>query len=96
MKRTESESIGDILRRTIQEANLKDTLDEGKAADLWPVLMGPHIASRTTRPRVSAGVMVIYVDSASLRNELNMNRTAMIKAINEHLGREVIKEIRFK
>lgn len=96
MKKTEPESIGDVLRMTLQEVNLTDTLYEGRAADLWPRLMGSSIARRTSRPWVSLGLMIIYVDSASLRQELHMNRSRIIRMINDQLGREVIKEIKFK
>ncbi|MDE6409968.1 MAG: DUF721 domain-containing protein [Muribaculaceae bacterium] len=96
MKRTEPESIGDVLRLTIQESNMTGRLDECKAIDLWPQLMGENMARRMSRPRVSCGVMVVYVDSAVLRQELNMRRSGIIEAINSRLGKEVIKMIRFK
>ena len=96
MKRIEPESIGDVLRLTIQESNMIGRLDECKAVDLWPEIMGVGMARRMSRPRVRCGVMVVYVDSAALRHELNMQRTAIMAAINGRLGKEVIKSIRFK
>ncbi|MBD5387369.1 DUF721 domain-containing protein [bacterium] len=96
MKRTEPESIGDVLRLTIQESNMTGRLDECRAIELWPQLMGERMASKMSRPKVSCGVMVVYVDSAMLRQELNMRRTGIIEAINSRLGKEVIKSIRFK
>ncbi|MBD5189104.1 MAG: DUF721 domain-containing protein [Bacteroidales bacterium] len=96
MKRTEPESIGDVLRLTIQESNMTGRLDECRAIELWPQLMGERMASKMSRPKVSCGVMVVYVDSAVLRQELNMRRTGIIEAINSRLGKEVIKSIRFK
>ena len=95
MKRIEPESIGDVLRLTIQEGNLASRLDECRAADLWPELMGEGIARRTSRPRVSCGVMVVDTVSAALRQELNMNRSRIIELINRRLGKEVVREIRF-
>lgn len=96
MKRTEPESIGDVLRLTIQESNMTGRLDECRAIELWSQLMGERMASKMSRPKVSCGVMVVYVDSAVLRQELNMRRTGIIEAINSRLGKEVIKSIRFK
>lgn len=96
MKRTEPESIGDVLRLTIQESNMTGRIDECRAIELWPQLMGERMASKMSRPKVSCGVMVVYVDSAVLRQELNMRRTGIIEAINSRLGKEVIKSIRFK
>lgn len=96
MKRIEPESIGDVLRLTIQESNMIGRLDECKAIELWPQVMGERMAARMSRPKVSCGVMVVYVDSAVLRHELNMQRTAIMGALNGRLGKEVIKMIRFK
>lgn len=96
MKRIEPESIGDVLRLTIQESNMTGRLDEVRAIELWPEVIGVGMAKRMSRPLVSSGVMVIYVDSAPMRQELNMHRTRLIKLLNMQLGKEVIKEIRFK
>ena len=96
MKRNEPESIGDVVRLTIQESNMSSRLDECRAIELWPQLMGERMARRMSRPKVRCGVMVVYVDSAVLRQELNMRRTGIIEAINGRLGKEVIKMIRFK
>lgn len=96
MKRIEPESIGDVLRLTIQQSNMTGRLDECKAIDLWPQLIGEGMAKKMSRPKVSCGVMVVYVDSAALRHELNMRRSVLIDAINARLGKEVIKSIRFK
>ncbi len=96
MKRIEPESIGDVLRLTIQESNLSGRLDEVKAINLWPVIMGEGMVRQTSRPRVSSGMMVVDVYSAPLRQELNMNRSRIMSMINERLGKEVIRSIRFR
>lgn len=96
MKRIEPESIGDVLRLTIQESNMTGRLDECRAIELWPEIMGQTMAKRMSRPTVSCGVMVVYVNSAAMRQELNMHRSRIMAALNERLGKEVIKSIRFK
>ena len=96
MKRTEPESIGDVLRLTIQEANMTGRLDECRAIEVWPQVIGESLARRMSRPSVSSGVMVVYVDSAALRHELTMHRSWIIEGINSRLGKEVIKSLRFK
>ena len=96
MKRIEPESIGDVLRLTIQESNMTGRLDEVRAIELWPEVIGTGMAKRMSRPRVCSGVMLVYVDSAPMRQELNMQRTRLIKLLNSRVGKEVIKEIRFK
>lgn len=96
MKRIEPEAIGDILRVTLQEANMISRLDECRAADLLETLMGAAIAGKTSRPRVTNGVMTVSVESAPLRQELNMNRGRIMEMINKELGSRVLTEIKFK
>lgn len=96
MKRIEPESIGDVLRLTLQESQMTGRLDECRAVALWPQLMGSAIADKTSRPSVSSGIMTVYVDSSVLRQELNMNRSRIIRMINEKIGKEVIRDLRFK
>lgn len=96
MKRFEPQSVGDVLRQTLQEGGMTDRLYETRAAALWPTIVGAEIARQSSRPLVSKGIMTIYVKVAPLRQELNMSRSSLIKIINDSLGREVIKDIYFR
>lgn len=96
MQRKEPESIGDVLRLTLQESSLAGRMDEVKASLMWAEMVGPGIAARTSRPQISCGIMVVYVDSAPLRHELTMNRSRIIDLINARMGKEVVRQIRFK
>ncbi len=95
MKRTETQSIGDVCRLALEEADLVTHLLERRACDFWRVLVGDVIASRATRPTVVRGVMRIGVADAALRHELTMHRSNMVRLINDRFGREVISDIRF-
>ncbi|MDE7109050.1 MAG: DUF721 domain-containing protein [Muribaculaceae bacterium] len=95
MKRTESQSIGDILRLALQENCMHSRLDECKAVEIWGAVIGEYIASQCRRPYVREGVMTVGVPNAPLRQELSMNRTRLRAAINREIGRETITEIRF-
>ena len=95
MKRCDPESIGDVLRSFLEEAELSERIDELKAADLWPRVAGHPIAAECSKPSVKNGLMCIGVKNAALRNELHMCRSRLISLINEELGKQVIREIRF-
>ena len=96
MKRTEAKQIGDIINGFIQAENLTAQLNEHKASYVWPDVVGHGINRYTISRSVSGGVMTVRLSSATLRNELMMNRTLLIKRINEAVGAEVIKEMIFK
>lgn len=96
MKRVNPELIGDVLRQTLQQQGMTERLYEAKAVAIWPMIVGEGLASQCGKPFVNAGIMTMYVRSAPLRQELNMQRSALARAINNALEREVIKDIRFK
>lgn len=95
MERKESQSIGDILRMAFQENCMQERLDECKAAEIWPEVVGSFISGLCGRPSVKGGVMTVGVPDAPLRHELTMTRSRIIRAINTRLGKEVVSDIRF-
>lgn len=95
MKRTEPQSLGDLLREEIERNQQAYRFDEISAINAWPSVVGQSIAGRTLRPMVKNGVMTIRVPAASLRHELNMMRSNLAGAINASVGKDVIKDLRF-
>lgn len=96
MKRTEAKNIGQIIEDLLKKENLDVVLDEHRASALWPQIVGDGINRYTIKRYVKDGVMTVHLSSASLANELMLNRASVIARINEALGREVIHEIIFK
>ena len=96
MKRTEAKNVGQIINDLLKQENLDVELDEHRASALWPQIVGDGINRYTIRRYVKDGVMTVHLSSASLANELMLNRASIIKHINEALGREIIHEIIFK
>lgn len=95
MERKEAQSIGDVLRMAFQENCMQERLDERKAINVWPEIVGRQLAEQCLRPTVSGGIMTIGVKNAALRHELTMSRTRLISAVNRFLGKEVISGMRF-
>ncbi len=95
MERKDFETIGDVLRKAIEESQLDTRLAEVRAEKLWREVAGAPVAELCGDPCVRRGIMRIPVRSASLRNELSMHRSVFISQINKILGKEVVSEIRF-
>lgn len=96
MKRTEAKNIGQIIDELLKRENLDVVLDEHRASAMWPQIVGDGINRYTIKRYVNNGVMTVHLSSASLSNELMLNRASIIQRINEALGREIIHEIIFK
>ena len=90
MKRTEAKNIGQIIDELLKRENLDVALDEHRASAMWPQIVGDGINRYTIKRYVNNGVMTVHLSSASLSNELMLNRASIIQRINEALGREII------
>ena len=95
MDRKVPESVGDVLRNLLEETSLQGRMEELKAVGLWSSVVGDEIASQCRKPLVKSGIMTVGVPNASLRHELMMNRTSLRVNINELIGKETVKEIKF-
>lgn len=95
MERKVPQSVGDVLRNLLEESSLQGRMEELRAVELWPSVVGREIALQCRKPFVKGGVMSVGVANAALRNELHMNRTRLRLHINELIGKDTITEIKF-
>ncbi|MCH5218586.1 MAG: DUF721 domain-containing protein [Muribaculaceae bacterium] len=96
MERTDAQSIGDLLRQAVEDSQGAFGFYEISAINAWPRVVGEALAAKTLRPFIRNGVMTIRVPAAPLRQELNMMRSALARAINEEAGKDVVRELRFQ
>ena len=97
MRRTEPVLIGDVVNDFFRNnACLSQMLDEARAVDMWAEVAGPDAARSTTRINVARGRMYVHISSSVVRHEVFMNRTAILREINDSLGREAIKSLIIK
>ena len=95
MKRTEPMSLREIIDRVMDSSARKDDILAMRAASLWADVVGPGVNRYTTRRYVADGVLHVYLSSGPLKSELSFRREAIARSINDILGREIIKSIRF-
>lgn len=95
MERIKTQSVGEVIRTTLEENRLDSRLREFDAIEAWPAIIGKELARETGLPYVSKGVMTVRVGNASLRHELSMNRAALVRLLNEAAGDGTISDLRF-
>ena len=96
MKRTEAETVGDIITRLLKAENLEQKFDEQRVAAMWKDVVGQGINRYTVNRSVRNGVLYVTISSAPLRNELMMNLSRLVSRINDFMGHEVIHDIVFR
>jgi len=96
MKRVKAQSIGDILREFFtQNPEIGRRLDEVRIVHAWREMLGPGVAQATHEAYVRGATLHVVLDSAVLRSELMMWRDRLVRTLNERVGTDVIREIRF-
>ena len=85
--------LGDLIKEFYEQHRGLDYLDEIKAINSWPKVVGPFIASHTIDLSIKNKVLFVRVDSDALRSELNYSKSLLIKNLNEMVGKEILKEI---
>ncbi len=93
MERTDPKSVRQIIDAVFDRAAISGRYLEERASRLWPNIVGPGINHMTTRRYVRDGVLHVYIQSASLKQELGFRREALRDAINNALGKEVLSDI---
>ena len=89
----EVQKLGDLIKEFIVMHKGPDFLDEMKAVDAWPKVVGTFIASHTIDVSIKKGVLFVRVDSDALRSELSYSKSLLMKNLNERVGKDVVKEI---
>ena len=97
MKRVKAQSIGEILREFFaQNPEIGRRLDEVRIVHAWREMLGPGVAQATHEVYVRGATLHVVLDSAVLRSELMMWRDRLVRTLNERVGTDVIREIRFR
>ena len=97
MKRVNTQSIGEILREFFaQNPEIGRRLDEVRLVHAWREMLGPGVAQATHEAYVRGATLHVVLDSAVLRSELMMWRDRLVRTLNERVGTDVIREIRFR
>lgn len=96
MKRTEPESVGDLLHKFFEQRNLLSANMEGSAIELWREVVGKYAADATEDVYIRSGVIYVTFSSASARADIMMRRNFVLDQINVKLGRKVVRAIVLK
>ena len=85
--------LGDLIKEFYEQHRGTDYLDEMKAINSWPKVVGPFIATHTIDLSIKNGVLYVRVDSDALRSELSYSKSLLMKNLNEMVGKEILEEI---
>ena len=93
MKRTKAQPIGVLLDNLFKSPDVARKIAEGSLPHIWREVTGEVVAASTRQVRFVRGTLYIHVSSSILRNELMMQREALVRSINKKLDMELVKSV---
>ena len=95
MFRREVQSIGALIRRNLRAQGLETPLLQKRLVESWPEIAGEAIARYTTEVNIFNQTLYVKISMPALRADLSMRRMEFVKKLNDHVGAQIISDIRF-
>lgn len=93
MKEGKTKTIEELVSQVLKQMGLEQKFKEHEMVELWPEVVGQMIASRTKRVEVRDGRLFVTFSSAVVRNEILMVKEGLVRALNDRMGKEIIRDI---
>ena len=87
--------LQELILRNLRTQGLETPLLQKRLMDAWPVVMGPMVSQFTGNVVIRNQTLYVHLTNPALRADLSMNRTELVKKLNDYVGSQVIAEIRF-
>lgn len=95
MERRKEEKVADILLRFLRQSQLETPLCEYRLIQAWDEVCGPAISCHTKDLKIYNQKLFVRLNSSTLRTEIMMKRSDLIRQLNEKAGSNVINDIGF-
>ena len=95
MFKRDVQSLKDILLRNLREQGLETPLLQKRLVDSWPEVAGPVIARYTLNTYIYNQTLYVRLSTPSLRADLSLMRSELVKKLNAVVGQQVISDVCF-
>ena len=87
--------IKEVLNQYLHEGKISSGFTAERIRKVWGEMMGPSVEKHTRKVKYKKGELSIAIDSSVLKYELIQNSSKIIDRLNEAIGSEAVKDIRF-
>ena len=87
--------LKDVILAIFKRYNLNYGIDKVRVKEAWVEVMGKTIVRYTVNVRLQGSRLYVTLNNASLREDLNYGKSKLVNMLNEHLQKEVVKDIIF-
>ena len=89
------QSLKIAIDSMLRKFGIENAIAQNNALNIWSEIVGEKVAMNTEPDRVEHGVIIVKVSSPTWRQELFFQKNEIIKKINNTIGKNVIRDIRF-
>ena len=93
MKEGKTKTIDELVEQVLRNMGLEHKFKEYEVSQIWPEVVGQMIASRTKSLNIVDGILFVTFNSAVVKNEISMVKEGLVRALNERVGKCVIRDI---
>lgn len=90
---SEETSLRDVLKEVMAHNKLEGGLEKIRVEEAWNIVLGPSIQKYTESVNFNRGTLVVYLTSATMRQELSYGTQKIIDLINEEMGTKVVEKL---
>ena len=88
-----TQHIGQAIQELLKSYHIKSKFDEASVVASWERIVGKPVAKRTKKVFLRNKVLFVELESAAMKNDLNLHKTQILQLFSNEFGAEVIKEI---
>ncbi len=88
--------VSDVLSKLMKDYGLSAKTHEYRILKIWDKAVGDRIASHAQPLRLIREVLTVIVDSPVWMHQLTFYKEDLISKMNAGIGRDIVKDIRFK
>ncbi|MGB4592873.1 MAG: DUF721 domain-containing protein [Coriobacteriia bacterium] len=95
VRHRKTERIGDVTGTFLKRIDPQGKRHDGTVVNAWRPAAGDEISRHTSGVAFRDGELVVSVDGPAWANELSLMSDRLRKAINDQIGQDLVRSIRF-
>ena len=92
LRKPEPEKMDSAIGNWLKANELTGKFLATKVLGDWKELVGATVAKHTKKVLIEKKVLMIYVDNAPLRHQLNMSKIRLVQLVNEKAGTAIVTD----
>lgn len=93
-RKSNEQSLGQVISDMLKVYRLDGKMKQLDAQAAWGEVMGPVVAKKTRDVKLRGKVLSVTIDSGVMKEEFSYAKQRIVTMMNEHLGEEVIDDVR--